>query len=58
MKLRGQNLIEYILIAAMLAIAGYAFVSNFDMKALKNYVFMRPADPTDNAKIKIEAMTP
>lgn len=69
---KAQNLLEYILIAAMLAIAGYAFVSNFDMKALKNYVFMRPEqedtihlkDENGNDKevklnlIKIEAMTP
>ncbi len=54
---KGQNLLEYILIFAMLAIAGYAFVSKFDLKIIKNYVFMRPADSADATKIKIEAMT-
>ena len=57
MKKKGQTLIEYILIVAMVAIAGYGFVSKFDFRTLKNYVFMRPADSTDSTKIKIEAMT-
>lgn len=57
MKKKSQNLLEYILIFAMLAVAGYAFVAKFDLKTLKNYVFMRPADNADTTKIKIEAMT-
>lgn len=57
MKKQGQTLIEYVLIVAMVAMAGYAFVSKFDFRTLKNYVFMRPADSTDSTKIKIEAMT-
>jgi len=56
-KVKAQNLIEYILIASMIALAGYLFVSKFDMQKIKNYVFMRPADSTDSTKIKIEAMT-
>ena len=55
---KGQNLVEYLLIVAMVAIIiGYGFVGKFDFKSLKNYVFMRPADSTDATKIKIEAMT-
>lgn len=54
---KGQNLMEYILIFAMVAIAGYGFVAKFNLNTIKNYVFMRPADSTDPAKIKIEAMT-
>jgi len=57
MKKKGQNLIEYILIFAMVAIATYGFVMKFDFKKIKNYVFMRPADSTGSTKIKIEAMT-
>ena len=57
-KIKSQNLLEYILIAALIAVAGAAFVSKFDLRTIKNYVFMRPADSTDPSKIKIEAMTP
>lgn len=55
---KGQNLLEYLLIFAMLAVACCAFVSKMDLKSIKNYVFMRPADSTEPNKIKIEAMTP
>jgi len=55
---KGQNLLEYILITALIAVIGALFVSKFDLRAIKNYVFMRPADSTDSSKIKIEAMTP
>lgn len=57
MKRKGQNLIEYILIFTLVVVAGYAMVSKFDLKSIKNYVFMRPADSTDKTLIKIEAMT-
>lgn len=58
MKKKSQNLIEYILIVAMVAtVIGYGFAAKFDFKNLKNYVFMRPADSSDNSKIRIEAMT-
>lgn len=56
-KLKSQNMIEYVLIAALIAVAGYFFVSKFDFKIIKNYVFMRPASSTDSTKIEIEAMT-
>jgi len=56
-KVKAQNVLEYILIASLIAISGYLFVSKFDLQQLKNYVFMRPADSTDSTKIKIEAMT-
>lgn len=55
---KAQNLIEYILIAAMVAvILGYGFVGKMDFNKLKNYVFIRPTDSTDSSKINIEAMT-
>ncbi len=54
---KAQNLLEYILIFAMIAIAAYGFVFKLDLKKIKNYVFMRPADSMDSTKIKIEAMT-
>lgn len=54
---KSQNLIEYILIVALIAIAGYAFMAKFDLKTIKNYVFSRPADSADSTKIEIEAMT-
>lgn len=54
---KGQNLLEYILIFAMVAIAAYAFSSHFNLNILKSYVFMRPADSTDSSKITIESMT-
>lgn len=58
MKKKAQNLLEYILIAAMVAvILGYAFVGKMDYNKLKNYVFIRPADSTDSSRINIEAMT-
>lgn len=72
MKLRSQNLVEYLLIFALIAVAGYAFMSKIDLKSIKNYVFMRPAQedtiivkdnngndtPVKVDVIKIEAMTP
>lgn len=57
MKKSGQNLIEYLLIAAIVAVAGFGILFKFNFKALKNYVFMRPADSSDTAKIRIEPMT-
>lgn len=55
---KAQNLLEYILIFAMVAtVIGYGFVSKFDFRAIKNYVFMRPADSSDSTRIKIEPMT-
>lgn len=61
-KIKSQNLIEYILIFALIAIAGYAFVSKFDLKTLRNYVFMRPASTSTvngvtGTRINIEPMT-
>ena len=58
-KIKAQNLIEYALILAMIAIAGYYFVANFDLNKIKNYVFDRPTytDSKGYEKIKIEAMT-
>jgi hypothetical protein len=57
MKKKAQNLIEYLLIAALIAVACYGFVAKFNINTLKNYVFMRPADSTDSTKITIEPMT-
>lgn len=55
---KAQNLLEYILIAAMVAVCiGYGFAGKLDYKKIKNYVFMRPAESATSTKIKIEAMT-
>lgn len=54
---KAQNLIEYILIAALMAAFGYMALSKMDFGKIKNYVFMRPASSSDPAKIDIEAMT-
>lgn len=53
---KAQNLLEYILIFALVAVMGYVFMANFDLKKIKNYVFGRPSDSA--TEIKIEAMTP
>lgn len=57
MKLSGQNLIEYLLIAALVAVMGFGILFKFNFTAIKNYVFMRPADSSDASKITIEPMT-
>ncbi len=55
---KAQNLLEYILIAALIATAiGYGFVAKIDLKKIKNYVFLRPSDPSNSTRIKIESMT-
>lgn len=58
MKRLAQNLLEYILIFAVIAVVVGMVVSKFNLNVIKNYVFNRPADSTDPSKIKIEAMTP
>lgn len=57
MKKKGQNLVEYLLIAAIVAIACVTILMKVNMKSLRNYVFMQPADSTDSTQIKIKAMT-
>lgn len=57
MKKKSQNLLEYALILALIAVVGAAVFSKFNLRVVKNYVFDRPADSTDPSKIKIEAMT-
>jgi len=57
MRRKGQNLLEYILIFAMVALVSCAFVTRFDFGKLRNYVFSRPTTSSDNTKINIEAMT-
>ena len=54
---KAQNLVEYLLIASLVAVMGVYAVSKVDFQQLKNYVFMRPADPSNASRIKIEAMT-
>ena len=56
-QMSSQTMLEYILIFAMVAMISAGILMHFDLKSLKNYVFMRPADSTDASKIKIEAMT-
>lgn len=52
---KAQNLLEQVLIVAFVAIVCYTVASKFDLKTLRNYVFIRPAD--DAGQINIEAMT-
>lgn len=57
-KLQSQNLLEGILIFALVALGCCAFVSHFDYKLLRNYVFGRPATTSGGSTtITIEAMT-
>lgn len=56
-KYKAQNLIEGILIFAMVALACFGFVMKFDFGKFKNYVFLSPTDSADKTKIKVEAMT-
>lgn len=58
MQKTAQNLLEYALILAIIAVVVGTVVSKFDLRIIKNYMFNRPADSTDPSKIKIEAMTP
>lgn len=57
MKKLAQNLLEYALILALIAVIGATVFAKFNLKIIKNYVFDRPVDSSDNSKIKIEAMT-
>jgi hypothetical protein len=56
-KINAQNLLEYILILAMVAVACSFFVSKLDLKRIKNYVFNHPAESSNPTQIKIEPMT-
>ncbi len=56
MKLKAQNLVEYGLIATVVALALFGAMRGVNFKKLKNYVFMRPADSTGSV-IEIESMT-
>lgn len=61
-KQNGQNLLEYALILALIAIAGVAFVTKFDLKKIRNYVLNRPAttgtvNGITGTRINVEAMT-
>ena len=54
---KAQNLLEYLLIFMMVALAAYMFSSKMNLTSIKNYVFVRPADSANPSHIKIEAMT-
>lgn len=54
---KGQNLIEYILIFMIVALAGYAFISRMDFNAIKNYIFAHPSASSTPSQITIEEMT-
>ena len=54
---KAQSLLEYTLIVALVALAGYMFAAKFDLQTLMDYVFNRPADTTTPSQINIEAMT-
>lgn len=58
MNKKAQNLVEYTLIFAMVAMICYfGFARKFNITSIKNFVFMSPIDNADPHKIKIEAMT-
>lgn len=54
---KGQNLIEYILIFAVVALLAYAFISRIDLRTIRNYVFVRSPSATNPSQIEIEPMT-
>jgi len=69
---KAQNIVEYALILAFVALICLMFTSKMDLKSIKNYVFMRPAasgqvidpltdpgvvDDSASKQINIEAMT-
>lgn len=61
-KKNAQNLLEYALILALIAVVGAAFVMKFDLKKIRNYVFNRPASTgtvngVTGTRINIEPMT-
>lgn len=61
-KKSGQNLLEYALILALIAVVGAVVVSKFDLKKIRNYVFNRPAttgtvNGVTGTRINIEPMT-
>ncbi len=61
-KKNAQNLLEYALILALIAVAGAAFVMKFDLKKIRNYVLNRPASTgtvngVTGTRINVEAMT-
>lgn len=52
---KAQNLVEYILIFALVGVVCFFVASKIDLNKLKNYVFVRPVG--SDGKINIEAMT-
>lgn len=62
MKKKAQNLIEFALIIALIAVVGAAFVMKFNLRTIRNYVFSRPAavgtvNGVSATRINIESMT-
>jgi len=53
---KAQNLLEYMLIGMLVAMAGYVFASKIDMSKLKSYMFGAPQGK-NSTTITIEAMT-
>lgn len=54
---KAQSLVEYMLIAALIAVAGYVFIAKVDLTKIRDYVFVRHTDAEHPSQIKIEAMT-
>ena len=54
---KAQNLLEYILIFMIVAVAGYVISTKVNLNNIKSYVFTRPLSSSDRSKIEIEAMT-
>lgn len=55
MRKNAQNLIEYALIFALIAVMGGVAVSKFDFGKIRNFVFARPTGT--GSSINIDPMT-
>ena len=55
-KRKAQNLIEYLLIAVLVAVVGLTFISKFKLENIKNFLFPQTTEST-GTEITIEAMT-
>ena len=57
MRRRAQNVVEYALIFAIVAVAALMLSNRIDLKKVRDYVFVRPSSQTNPSHIRIEPMT-